>query len=38
MDQGGTVKKVMEIMPEANRRIERPRLKWLGDVEKLCGR
>lgn len=38
MDQGGKVKKVVENIPEANTRRGRPRLRWLEDVEKLCGR
>ena len=34
MDQGRTVKKVLEKKPQANRRRGRPRLRWLEDVEK----
>jgi len=33
-DQGRTVKKIFESKPEGSRRRERPRLRWLEDVEK----
>jgi hypothetical protein len=33
MDQGRTVKKIMESKPKSRRR-ERPRMRWLEDVEK----
>lgn len=38
MDQGGTVKELLGSIPGANRRRERPRLRWLEDVGKLCER
>jgi len=34
MDQGRTVKKIMESKPEGSRRREMPRMRWLEDVEK----
>jgi len=34
MDQGRAVKKVFESQPEESRRMGRPRLRWLEDVEK----
>jgi hypothetical protein len=34
MDQGWAVKKIFEGKPEESRRRERPRLRWLEDVEK----
>ena len=34
MDQGRTVKKILESKPEGRRRRERPRMRWLEDVEK----
>ena len=34
MDQGRTVKKVLESKPEGSRRRGRPRLRWMEDVEK----
>jgi len=34
MDQGRTVKKVLESRPEGSRRRGRPRLRWMENVEK----
>ena len=34
MDQGRTVKKIFQSKPERSRRMGRPRLRWLEDVEK----
>jgi hypothetical protein len=34
MDQGRIVKKIFEGKPEEGRKRERPRLRWLEDVEK----
>jgi hypothetical protein len=34
MDQGKAVKKIFESEPEGSRRRERPRLRWLEDIEK----
>ena len=34
MDQGRTVKKILERKPEGSRRRENPRMRWLEDVEK----
>jgi len=34
MDQGRTIKKIMESKPEGSRRRGRPRMRWLEDVEK----
>jgi hypothetical protein len=34
MGQGKTVKKVFESKPEGNRRMGRPRLRWLENVVK----
>jgi len=37
MDQGRTVKEVFESQPEGGRRVGRPRMRWLEDVEKNVG-
>jgi len=34
MDQGRTVKKVLESKQEGSRRRGRPRLRWMEDLEK----
>ena len=34
MNQGRTVKKILESKPEGSRRSGRPRMRWLEDVEK----
>jgi hypothetical protein len=34
MDQGRTVKKILESKPEGSRRRGRPRMRWLEDVKK----
>jgi hypothetical protein len=34
MDQGKRVKKIFQSKLEGSRRTERPRLRWLEDVEK----
>jgi len=34
MDQGRTVKKVFESKQDGSRRRERPRLRWMENVEK----
>ena len=34
MDQGRTVKKIFERKSKGSRRMGRPRLRWLEDVEK----
>jgi hypothetical protein len=34
MEPGSTAKKIFEGKPEGRRRIGKPRLRWLEDVEK----
>jgi len=34
MDQGRRAKKIFECKPEGSRRMGRPRLRWMEDVEK----
>jgi len=34
MDQGRRVKKIFESKPKGNRRMGRPRLRWLADGQK----
>jgi hypothetical protein len=34
MDQGRTVKKILQNKPAGSRRRARPRLRWLGDAGK----
>ena len=35
MDQGRTVKKILESKPKGRRRRERPRMRWLENVENM---
>jgi len=37
MDRGRTFKKIFESKPEGSRRMARPRMRWLEDVEKDIG-
>jgi hypothetical protein len=37
MDQGRKIKKIFESKPEGSRRRGRPRLRWLGGVERNIG-